>query len=109
GTDRYPLTRSRPRGPCRVRGQLSAVNQPIIDTSKDRPPRRWGLARGEGIVASIGIVVGVVIVGVLAASSWWTLHTYRLSLERGRQQQVQTVAEYVAEQAAELLSHGEAG
>jgi signal transduction histidine kinase len=53
--------------------------------------------------------VGIVIVGVLASSSWWTLHTYRLSLERGRQQQVQTVAEFLAEQSEELLGHGEAG
>ena len=87
-----------------MRGQLSAVNQPTSDTSQNHRPLRWGLARGEGIVASIGLVIGVVISGVLAASSWWTLYTYRHSLERGRESQVQTVAEYIAEQSADLLS-----
>ncbi len=87
-----------------LRGQLSAVNQPTREPSKKRRLNRWGLARGEGVVASLGVALGVVIVGVLAASSWWTLYTYRLSLQRGREQQVQTIAEYVAEQSADLLS-----
>jgi signal transduction histidine kinase len=85
------------------------VNQPPSDTFKSRRAYRWGLARGESVVASLGVAVGIVIVGVLAASSWWTLHTYRQSLERGRLQQVQTVAEYLALQSTELLGHGEAG
>jgi signal transduction histidine kinase len=65
---------------------------------------RWGLARGEAVVASLGVVLGVVIVGVLAASSWWTLRTYRVSLERGREQQVRTAVGFVADQATELLT-----
>jgi signal transduction histidine kinase len=90
-----------------ARSGTPPVNQPPqVQNVRVKP--RWWVARGESVVASLGIVLGVVIVGVLAASSWWTLRTYRASLERGREEQLRTAAPYMADHIMDLLNDGKA-
>lgn len=76
--------------------------------AKPTPPRRraWGLARGEGAIVSAGLTVAAIVVGVLAASAWWTLHTYRSSLERARREQIAVVSRLLANSAEALLAEG---
>lgn len=65
------------------------------------------LVRGESIVASVGLAGGLLLAGVLGASAWWTLHTYRKSVEEGRRQQVSSIASVLAPAAETMLSTGE--
>jgi signal transduction histidine kinase len=67
------------------------------------------MARGDSVVTTLGMALGAVVLVVLAVSSWWTLHTYRLSLERGREQELRTVAQFLPEIAGDLLTDGKVG
>src|SRR4051812_44433499 len=72
---------------------------PGMAAQKPKPLARWAMARGESIVFSAGVAAGAVVLGILAASSWWTLYTYRHSLERGRETEVRAVSALVADEA----------
>ena len=103
--------------PAPAAGEDAFVTQekpsaPVVDAAPLRGTpllraRRWGLAGGESIVASVGIAAGAVLLGVLAASSWWTLHTHGASLDRSREDQVKVVGELLAVSAEALLAANE--
>jgi len=65
------------------------------------------VARGESVVVPAGLTISAVLFAVLAASSWWTLHTHRESLRTGRERQVQMIGELLAESAGALLASNE--
>ncbi|HYE62591.1 MAG TPA: ATP-binding protein [Phycisphaerales bacterium] len=69
--------------------------------------RRWLIARGESAVFSGGLAVVGVVIGVLAASSWWTLETYRSSLVKGRERAVQAASVLIADAASTELAEGD--
>lgn len=51
----------------------------------------WG--RGESMIASIGLAASAVLVAVLGAGAWWTLHTHREALQEARRSEVKAAAE----------------
>lgn len=110
------------RGPSRGPGFIRGGNVPISGrwavafeecTVSERPGIKrigrapWGLARGERAVVAAGLAVAAIVVGVLGASAWWTLHTYRAAAERGRVEQVSLAARLLALNAERLLGQGE--
>ena len=67
----------------------------------------WGLARGERTMVAAGLAVAGIVVGVLLASGWWTLRTYRKQAEVARREQLALVGQLLANGAARLLGEGE--
>lgn len=72
-----------------------------------KKPLRRKVRGSDGAVASAGLAVGAVLVAVLGASSWWTLHTYRNALQRARTDQVGVVGRLLSQTAESMLSDGE--
>ncbi len=64
-------------------------------------------ARGESVVFTAGLAVVAVVLGILAASSWWTFETYRTSVERGREEAVRAAGVLLGEAASEELAEGD--
>lgn len=85
------------------------MEQKTDKTASAKGRRRVGLARGDGMVASLGLAVAAVVVGVLAASAWWTLRTHRASLTRAREEEITVVARLLAQTSERMLSEGELG
>jgi PAS domain S-box-containing protein len=69
--------------------------------------RRWLLARGESVVFTAGLAIVTVVLGVLGASSWWTLETYRSSLIKGREEAVRAAGVLVGDVASSGLAQGD--
>lgn len=67
----------------------------------------WGLARGERAVIAAGLAVAAIVVGVLGASAWWTVHTYRAAFEKGRVEQISLAGRLLAASAERLLADDE--
>ncbi len=65
------------------------------------------LARGESVVFTAGLAIGAVVLGILVASSWWTLRTYRGSLEKGRTQELRTTAMLLSEAVSGALAESD--
>lgn len=68
--------------------------------------RSW-LMCGESSVAAIGIALSALVVAVLAACAYWTMHTQAHTIARSRQQQLVTAAEVLAQSAERMLATGE--
>lgn len=64
----------------------------------------WGLARGERTVIAAGLAVAAIVVGVLGASSWWTVRTYRASTEKARVDQATLVGHLLSASVERLLA-----
>lgn len=64
------------------------------------------LMRGESMVASVGLALLVIVIGVVGACGWWLLHTQRASVESARQQHVETVSEILGGAVEGLLADG---
>lgn len=79
--------------------------------AQTKPPqvrrRIWGIARGERVVISAGLAVAAIVVGVLAASAWWTLDTLRQSVERSRRGQAGVVAQLIVAASETMLAEGD--
>jgi PAS domain S-box-containing protein len=85
-----------------------------VTTHPEQPSRpsslkRLVLARGESVIFTAGLAVVAVVLGILAASSWWTLQTYRNSLERGREEAIRAAGVLMAEAASDGLAEGDLG
>lgn len=61
------------------------------------------MMRGEAFVASFGIAVAVILIGVLAGTSWWTVRSQRASLTGFRLQEVRVVARLVSQSTEALM------
>ncbi len=66
--------------------------------------RRVGV---DALAGSVGLALGIVLIGALSVSAWWTLHTYRGSLERARQDQVRIVGSMLGETLEPVLGNGD--
>ncbi|MFA6046212.1 MAG: ATP-binding protein [Phycisphaerales bacterium] len=65
------------------------------------------MARGERTVVAAGLAVAAIVVGVLGASSWWTVRTYRASTEKARVDQAALVGRVLAGGVERLLADDE--
>lgn len=89
------------------------VNELKTSNPADAAPPRKSIARhllmarGESLAARAGIAVGVIMIGVLAASSWWTLHTYRQSVAQARDEQIRMAARLLSQSAESMLENGD--
>jgi PAS domain S-box-containing protein len=74
------------------------------------PNRRIGrgwLARGESVVAFVGIALAAILLAVTAGSAWWTLKTHERGVETARRERVRAVAAILAPSVERLLAAGE--
>lgn len=63
--------------------------------------------RGETVAATLGLMLGAVLLVVLAASSFWTLYTARDSMEAARRDRIRATAALLAQAAEGQLASGE--
>ena len=82
------------------------TEQPGIQV-KPLGQRSWLLLRGESVVASAGIALAAILLAVMAASAWWTVHTQRSALESAQAAQVRAVGELLARSVEALLTQDE--
>lgn len=68
------------------------------------PVRRLLMARGESVAAHAGMAVASVLLGVLALSAWWTLHTHRASVKQARLDQIRMAAKMLSQSAESMLA-----
>ncbi len=67
--------------------------------------RRRLFGEREGALVAAGLSTCTLLMGVLGASGWWTLHTNADAIRSGRQKQVESIAQLVAH-AAEFAIPG---
>ena len=60
------------------------------------------LVNGESVVASAGIALAAILLGLMAALAWWTVRSERQVSETARLEQVNAIA-YLLSQSAEVL------
>ncbi len=60
------------------------------------------LARGESLVATLGLSGSLILLAAVGASWWWSVHTHRATLHNERQMQLD-VAAGVAARSIEIL------
>jgi PAS domain S-box-containing protein len=65
------------------------------------------LARGESLVAALGVSGSLILLGVVGASWWWTAHTHRSTLLQERQRQIEVAAALAARGIEGLLAAGD--
>jgi PAS domain S-box-containing protein len=69
---------------------------------KGRPRKRL-LLRGESLIASVGLSLAALLLFVMTASMWWTLHVQQSALNNTRRDQLKAVGDMLA-RSAELLT-----
>lgn len=82
----------------------SQTPQPTPPASPRKNRRRIGLAGGEAAVAAMGLAIAAVVVGVLAASAGWTLHTHRRMEMASRSEKVSVVGRLLAQTCERLFA-----
>lgn len=63
---------------------------------------------GESMVASAGLAAAAILLGAIAGSAWWALHTHEQTLRSARDSQVRTVGELLARNAETMLADRDA-
>jgi hypothetical protein len=66
-------------------------------------PRNRLLLRGESLIASVGLSLAALLLFVMTASMWWTLHVQQSALNNTRSDQLKAVGDMLA-RSAELLT-----
>src|SRR2546423_10431347 len=96
-----PGRQSGPRA-TRTHGRHRNVgtDQPVHHTVRRRSRM---LVHGESVVASAGIALAAILLGLMAALAWWTVRTERHVSENARVEQVNTVAALLGQSAEAVL------
>lgn len=85
----------------------------MVAVKHDNTDPRSGLTRrlfggGESMVASAGLGAAAILLGAVAGSAWWAIHTHQQVMRDARDAQVRTVGELLARSTETMLSDGDA-
>lgn len=70
-------------------------------------PRSRLLLSGESVIASVGLSLAALLLCVMTATVWWTLHIQQAALDSSRSAQVKAVGDMLARSAELLLQQEE--
>ena len=102
----------RPRG-ARVgravpKGSSEAMKVGTEQPEHNPPARRSRfLLHGESVIASVGIALAAILLGLMACLAWWTVRSERHVAENARAEQLDAVAYLLSQSAEVMLSRDE--
>jgi len=74
---------------------------------KQRRLRKYFLARGESLVATLGLGGSLILVAAVAGSWWWTAHTHRTTLLEERRLRTELATRLLAQSIEHALAAGD--
>lgn len=84
------------------------TDQPVLNSSPPTPPRRSRfLVHGEAVIASVGIALAAILLGLMACLAWWTVRSERHLSEIARVEQLNAIGYLLSQGAEVMLSQNE--
>ena len=79
------------------------------DQPLPNPPTRRSrlLVHGESVIASVGIALAAILLGLMACLSWWTVRTERNVSENARVEQLNAVGHLLSQSTEVMLAPGD--